>query len=243
MKKFLAVLISAILLLGIFAGCNAEQPAGTDTTDGTTDPTPMATGMLVLNANASVNITYDADGFVLNVEGADNDGTTLAADYTDYLGKSCSDVIRDLIGSSKTIGYLNKETNYVMIKQTAGSPLPGATSLETIRNDAEASIEATGYNAKLILLTEEDLDDDGYINLESATQLMLAHLALDRFDSLDGTITPLGGKYGFTITAGDLAGDYIVDAVTGDVSAGQLEGVLYGDGNLNEEINLGHPSN
>ena len=234
MKKILAVLMSSILLLGILAGCNTEQPTGTDAT-GNGVSTPITAGMLVLNANASVNISYDADGLVLNIEGADNEGSSLAGEYPDYLGKSCSDIICDLIGNSITAGFLNNESNYVMIKQVVGSALPGTTFLETIGKDAEAAIGSAGSNATLILLTEENLDDEGFIDLASAKQLMLGHLGLDSFDSLDGTTAPLNGLYGFTVTAGDLEGDYIIDAITGDVYEGQLEGISYNDDSPEEE--------
>ena len=235
MKKFLAVLMSAVLLLGILAGCNADQPAGTDTTDGAVS-TPMAAGMLVLNANASVNISYDDDGLVLDVEGIDDDGSSLAGEYTDYLGKSCSEAVCDLIGNSKVVGYLSNEANYVMIKLAMDSALPGATFLETIQKDAEAAIAQAQSNAKLVFLTEENLDDEGYINLESAKQLLLAHLALESFDTLDGTTEPINGVYGFAVTAGALEGDFMVDAVTGVVFEGQLEGISSGDEQLDEEV-------
>lgn len=237
MKKFLAVLMTAILLLGILAGCNTntDTPSGTEGT-GENLSTPVAAGMLVLNANATVNISYDADGLVLNVEGADDDGSILAGEYEDYLGKSCSDAVCDLIHNSKLSGFLTAEVSYIMIKQAVGSALPGATFLETIQKDAEAALTEAESTAKVVLLTEENLDEDGYIDLESAKQLMLAYLALDSFDTLDGTVAPINGMYGFAVTAGHLEGDFIVDAVTGDVFEGELEGADYTDEELEENI-------
>ena len=174
MKKILAILMSAIMLLGLLAGCGAKAP---EATEGTNAPVnPVAAGMLVLNVNGAVNVSYDADGLVMNLEGADINGEVLVGEYVDYLGKSASEVICDLITSSKMAGFMLPEVNYVVVKQAVGSALPGATFLETIEKDAEAAIAAAELTAELIMLTEDNLDEDGYINLESAKGILLAAL-------------------------------------------------------------------
>ena len=221
MKKFIAVLLSAVMLLGLLAGCGAQTPAP-ETTEGTY-ATPMAAGMVVLYANAAVNVSYDADGLVLSIEGVDDYGSALAGEYEDYLGKSCSEVVCDLIGNSFIQGLMTNENNYVMIKLAVGSAMPGSTFMESMQKDAEAAIAEAGSTAKLVVLTTENLDAEGYIDLESAKALMLAALALDGFDSLDGAAAPSEGAYTFTITAGALAGTFKIDAVTGAVYEGEPE--------------------
>ncbi len=243
MKKILAILMSAVLLLGLLAGCGGvkeEQPIATEGTQSVV--TPSTVGMLVLNVNGSVNITYDADGLVLNVEGIDTNGTSLAGEYTDYLGKSCSEVVCDLITNSKMSGIMSDNYHCVMIKQAIGSALPGATFLETIQKDAEAAVATVELDATVVLLTENELDEDGYINLESAKALIVAALGVDNLDTLDGTISPIDGLYGFTITAGALEGDYIVDAVSGLVVEGQLDGYNYNDSLEPEESEVFDPT-
>lgn len=223
MRKVFAVLISAAMLLGLLAGCN--NAGDTNTTGATTDTTqmidPIASGMLVLHANGAVNVSYDNDGLVLSIEGADKGGEELIAEYTDYLGESCADVICTLIKRSQNTD--NPEMNkYVMIKQAFGSTLPGTNFLEELTTDAKAALEAAKSSAKLIVLTEEDLDEKGYINLESAKDLVLAYLSLDSFDSFDGTTAPVDGVYGFNIVAGNVDEDLLVDATTGSVYSGIL---------------------
>ncbi len=234
MKKILAIMISVLMLVGLLAGCGDIIPEATSGAGGDQVATPMAAGMLVLNAAGAMNISYDADGLVLNVEGIDEGGANLAAEYTDFLGKTCTEAVCDLIAASVVNGQLNAEENYVLIKVAMGSVMPGATFLEGIQKDAEAAISAAGSTAALVVLTEENLDENGYINLESAKGILLASLALDSFDTIDGTISPIDGLYGFSITAGDLEGDYIVDAVTGLVVEGQLEGHDYSNEDLED---------
>ena len=234
MKKFLAIVMSAVMLLGLFAGCGKTEPTPTEPT-GENLSTPVSAGLLVLNAAAALNISYDADGLVLSVEGIDDNGSALASEYTDYLGKSCSDAVCDLIAASVHSAFLTPEENYVMIKQAIGSTLPGATFLETIQKDAEAVLDTLGSTAMLVLLTEENLDENGYINLDAAKELVLAHLSVESFDVLDGSPSPINGQYSFRVTVGEVTEDLIVDAVSGDVYEGTLDEATFEDDNINEE--------
>lgn len=232
MKKMIAIVMSALLLLGIFAGCNKQAEPTPEPTNGGVS-TPMAAGLLVLNANGAVNVSYDADGMVLAVEGIDENGEILAAEYVDFLGKSCSEAICDLIAASAHSGFLNAEENYVLIKQAIDSVLPGANFLEEIEKDASNAIEAAGSTALLVVMTDANLDENGYINLESAKDLVAAYLAVDSLDTIDGTSSPIDGQYSFHITAGDIDLELIVDGVSGDVYEGRLD-----DAHFEEDENL-----
>lgn len=233
MKKFFAILLSAVMLLGLLAGCGND--AATPTTSGVNASNPTAAGLLVLNVNGAVNITYDADGLVMDIEGADDNGAILAGEYSDFLGKSCSEAVCDLIGNSIVQQMMTNEINYVMIKLAIGSSTPGSTFIETIQKDAEEALTTGGSAAKLVVLTTDNLDEQGYIDLDSAKDLALAALALDNFDVLDGTVAPIEGKYNFAITAGTLEGRYIVDAVTGTVCEGELDNAEFEEDNLEED--------
>ena len=241
MKKILAIMISVLMLVGLLAGCGDIIPEATSGAGGDQVATPMAAGMLVLNAAGAMNISYDADGLVLNVEGIDEGGANLAAEYTDFLGKTCTEAVCDLIAASVVNGQLNAEENYVLIKVAMGSVMPGATFLEGIQKDAEAAISAAGSTATLVVLTEENLDENGYIDLESAKVLMAAYLAVDSLDTIEGTPTPLDGLYSFRITAGDYADDLIVDGTSGDVYQGNLDEVNFEEDIEDEHVDVVEP--
>lgn len=228
LRKLFALLMSAVVLLGLFAGCSGSGAGSSESTSGTEDTsqvaTPIASGMLVVNANGSINVSYDKDGLVLDLEGIDENGIELVSEYEDYLGESCSSVVCTLIKNSSAAGYL-AESNFVVIKQAVGSQLPGTNFLDELTTDAKAALETAGASAALLVISEEDLDDDGYINLETAKDLALAHLKLEDFDLFDGTTAPVNGVYGFHVTSGSLEEDLLVDAVTGAVCQGVLDTV------------------
>lgn len=233
MKKIFAILLSATLLLSLFVGCG-KKAENTPTSTDDTVATPVAVGMLVLNAGAAVNISYDSDGLVLHVEGADDDGTTLAGAYTGYLGKPVAEAVCDLIGQSAVNDFLSTETGFVMMKVAHGSTIPGSTFLETLRSEAQSAVKQYSP-AKVFLLTKADLDSDGYINLDAAKELLLAYLVLETFDTLDGTVKPVEGLYSFAVTTENMNARFIVDAVTGSVYQGELAQVDYGDVYLGDE--------
>ena len=253
MKKILAILLSMVLVLGMFAGCgkneaggaaggaaagnnNSGSNAGTGETGTQVSVGEDTYGMLVLNVNGAMNIYYDSEGLVVNVEGINENGNILAAEYEDYLGKATADVVSDLIANSSLSGFMTQDVNYIMIKQAHGSKIPGDDFMTTITAAAEAALTAIEAQVKVVVLTLEDLDEQGYIGLEAAKELMLAYLYSDSFDLLEGSTAPIDERYGFYVTVGELEEKLIIHAVTGDVYPGELDGVYYGDEMLEEDI-------
>ena len=246
MKKLLAILLSVLLVLGLFAGCGDDAAA--DATNaanggsanggsngGSTNTTSNPYGALMLNANAAVEITFDKDGMVLDVLPSNEQGNILLGEYEGFLGSTCSEVVCELIGNSALAGFLAPEVNYIMIRQIKDAQLPNENFLEDIAKDAQAELDRIESTAVLVVLSAEDLDGDGYINLESAKELMLAAMALKEFDVLIGTDAPIDGKYSFHMTADTTEEYLIIDAVTGDVYPGTMDEVDYEQDNIDEE--------
>lgn len=230
LRKLIALIVSAILLLGLLAGCN-NTDVSTDTTgsttgteDSTTATTPSvnASGLLVFNANGGINIFYDEEGMVLELTGLDDDGSALIESYENFLGESCSTIICKLIEDSFNTGSLDK-TGFVMLKVAVGSSLPGTNFLEGLKVDAQAQLDTLSSAAKLIVLSADELDANGYIDAVSAQEMALAYLDIASFDSFDGANTPTDGTYYFTITVNGQSEYVSVDAVTGLVSNAFLD--------------------
>lgn len=219
-SKLLAVALSVLLLLGLFAGCNKADSPDTNNTTGTetTAPyvNPNAIGMLVLNANGALNIFYDNNGAVVELRGIDDKGNALVESYAEYIGESCADVVSVLITNSINMSDLG-QPYYVIVKQSVDSELPTADFMQEIGSTAQATLDEWDSAAKLFVLTKENLDGNGYIDLATARDLALLHLGITEFEIFDGSSVPEGNSYCFSITWSESEESLEVNAVTGTV--------------------------
>lgn len=222
MKKFFTAMLAAVMTLCLFAGCNNE-PETQDPT-GIKDTGPV--GMLVLSAGASLNITYDADGLVLSIEGNNEAGIDLTDKYADYLGKTCAAVAKELVAASAQAGYLSADVKNIVIKQSIRSQLPGSNFLETIETEVRTAAEAAGSAAVITLIDESNLDEQGYINLETAKALLCNELGVEKLDAYYGSETADGGSYLCTVEIAGTQTSHNIDAVTGLISEATEEELL-----------------
>lgn len=215
-KKLLTLVLSAVILLGILTGCGNETPKQTEPANNTPD-VPTVSGMLVLSTAASLKITYDSEGMVMNVTGSNDDGVALANAY-EYLGKSCSTAIKDLIAASAEAGYLSGNVKNIVLKLAVGSSLPTELFLDVLASDAEAAAKEAGSSAVVTAIGLDGLDEDGYINAEIAKTLLLNELGVDQFESISGSPAPVNDCYLFTVQVGGVGSSHSIDAITGLIS-------------------------
>jgi hypothetical protein len=191
--------------------------------------------MFVLTAGASVNISYDIDGLVVKIDGNNENGITLSDSYTDYLGKPCANAAKELIQAASKASFLTADTKNIVIKQVRGAVLPGAHFLETIENavkDAAAEVKST---AVITMVNTEKMDDDGYIDLETAKALLCNKLGVEKLDAYYGQTTPSEGRYICTAEVGGVQTYHSIDAVTGIIEEATDE-ELMGDSSGEDEI-------
>lgn len=231
LKKLLAILAVAAMLVCVLAGCGDQTapqqtaPAtGEQTQNNAADTNPN--GMLVLSTEASVKITYDADGMVLAVEGINDYGIILADEYTDYEGKSCADAVKELLVASVNSGNLSPDVKNVVIKLAVGSTQPGTNFLETIGTAAQDTLTAEGSSAKVTLIDVADLDEEGYISLDTAKALLMNQLGVEKLDAYYGSETPSNGAYVCTVDVGGVESAYSIDAVTGLIGEATEEDLM-----------------
>ena len=222
MRKGIALLLSIFMILGIFTGCRKmngteDNPA----TVGAENTASTSVGSLVVNAYAAVTITYDNKGVVLSIEGLNDEGDVFLQDFEDQEGNSCSDAICAFVKDTFAKGYLSK-AGYVVVKQSKGADLPDAKFLETIQTEAQATLDKIHADAPLVMITEKELNEDGYINVNTAKVLVEKFLGVESLKNIDGTSSPVDGFYSFSVTYDAGEDNMIVNAVTGGVSQGYL---------------------
>ena len=228
-KKLLAICLAGVMALCLLAGCGNE-PA-TQTGPATKEPVPA--GILILSAGASLSISYDADGAVLDIYGNNNPGIVLAGKYTDYSDKTCAAVAKDLIAAAAGAGYLSAEVKNIVIKQSLHSQLPGSDFLETVEAEVKTAAEAASSAAVITVIDETMLDERGYINLDTAKALLCNELGVEKLDKYYGDAAPFDGSYICTVEIAGVQTSHNIDAVTGLIAEATEEELL---GNPDEDI-------
>lgn len=231
LKRTIAALLAAIMALCVLTACNKE-PSQTEPQKNTT---PVSVGMFVLTAGASVSVSYDIEGLAVKIDGNDDAGILLSDSYTDYLGKPCADVAKELILAASKASYLTADTKNIVIKQIRGATLPGSHFLETIEGAVKAAAEEVKSAAVITLVNTEKMDDKGYIDFETAKALLCNELGVEKLDAYYGQTTPINGHYICTAEVGGVQTYHSIDAVTGIIAVATDE-ELTGDSSDEDEI-------
>lgn len=224
MKKFIALLLAAVMLMGILASCgNTESKP--DTTQNNQPATSILSGMLVLSAQVSFKIGYDQNGTVMEVTGVGDEATSLLEKY-DCTNKTCATVVEELLVATAEATLL-RDAHNIVLKLAVGSVMPSETFLDGLAKTASETAADNGSAAYVVVLGLDDLDAEGYISLENAQKLLLNHLSLEKFDSFTGDTSPRNDCYTVTVVYGETEGYYSIDAVTGliaELSADEMGG-------------------
>jgi len=215
MKKVLSLILAVAMLICIISGCVAEPaPTTTAPEESFTVADPQAAGMLVFNANAVAEISYDSEGLVLSAEGLDENGAAAVKALGEVLGESCSKVITGLMQHCIDTGFVTKDLKTAVIKMALGSAAPGESFLENLAAEAQKLTDSLS----VIAIGTDALDANGYINFEKATELLTTHLGLSGDVKISGPAEPVEEAYSFTLKTDLVTEYYSVNANTGAVS-------------------------
>lgn len=218
MKKLLSLALCILLAFGLIA-CGEKDPVETDPAPSTTVNVAEASvvGKLIFSTNASVSISYEATGLVTAIEALNAEGDFLIEEYNDYIGKTCGDVVAQLVTLSIESASLTPNT---VIKPVIGSNTISADFLNNIVSNAQLTADTAYATTNVLLIPLEKLDTAGYIDLETAKSIVLSMLGLEKATTFAGDTQPdLHGQYLFYVAEGDVKGHYLVDANTCTIEA------------------------
>ena len=219
-KKFLALTASAALALALLAGCGAQPAEQASAENGTV-------GTVLLSVNPEIEVEYDKNGMVLEIEGLNKDGKTVVKDVKDYQGKDCRTVVNELVREIYADGYFEKtvdgHTKNIVLKLEEGSVYVSDEFLQDVADGVREAVQECGIGAKAMTVSEGDLDDAGHIGQNKAKELVLAQLGLESASFRDHEYELDDGVYEFEFTAGGVEYEYEVDARTGKVLEADIE--------------------
>ena len=226
-RKVLAAVSSlAVLAAVLLTGC--MNPAGESLAD---------TGILTLRVNPEIEIAYDQDGNVLELTGKNDDGANIVAAYTDYKGKSCDTVLRELVQRIGEAGYFAEEIDgngrNIVIQIEPGSILPDQNFLNDMSATARDAVKGYQETSGVVTIDEKDYDSayakngeaSPYITEQKAREIALTQAGVDEavfvekeFDHDDGT--PV---FELEFVADGVEYSYDIHAATGEVLKAEHE--------------------
>ena len=223
-KFFAAVSSLAVTSAVLLAGCGATVQEGTALKE---------TGTLTLSVNPEIQIEYNREGKVTALTGRNDDGKGVVEAYPDYIGKSCDDVLKDLIIEIHEAGFfvddIDGNKKNIVLQLEPGSVLPNDDFLEDMSASTQEAVKGLSLSSGIVTIDDDDYDSayakDGkpspYITLEKAQEIALTQANVNaadavfddkEFDHDDGT--PI---FELEFTAGGVEYDYDIHAMTGKV--------------------------
>ena len=224
-RKLLAAVSSLAVLTVLLTGCgNGAATEGSALKD---------TGTLILSVNPEIRIDYNKDGKVTALTGKNEDGEAIVSAYQDYIGKSCDDVLEDLIVEINEAGYfaydIDGNKRNIVLQIEPGSVLPSDNFLNDMSASTQNAVKGLSLSSGVVTIDGDDYDPayakngepSPYITLEKAQEIALAQANVNaadavfedkEFDHDDGT--PV---FELEFTANGTEYEYDIDAVTGKV--------------------------
>ena len=174
-RKLLAAVSSLAVLTVLLTGCgNGAATEGSALKD---------TGTLILSVNPEIQIDYNKDGKVTALTGKNEDGEAIVSAYQDYIGKSCDDVLEDLIVEINEAGYfaydIDGNKRNIVLQIEPGSVLPSDNFLNDMSASTQNAVKGLSLSSGVVTIDGDDYDPayakngepSPYITLEKAQEI------------------------------------------------------------------------
>lgn len=215
------------VLAAALSGCGSLPQAGAGQQGaGST----AAVGSILLSVNPEIEVTYDARGKVVEVEGVNDDGRSVVGGYDGYEGRDTGAVMGELVHEISDDGYfdggINGRERNIVLKMADGSSAPSDDFMEQVADSVRTAASGCGLTSSAYALDQDDLDDSGLIGIEAAKEIVLGQLGIDPASASfrDHEYELDDGVYELEFVYEGVEYDYEVDARTGKVLEADLEG-------------------
>ena len=237
-RKILIASMTSALSITLFAGCatSGETVAGTvSAASGETVQQLSAVyseedkiaGTLLLSVNPEIELEYDYNGLVQQLNAVNTDGKDLLAGYTGYENRECGDVASELVEKIYNSGYFTEtiggQQKNIVLRLEKDSDYPDDDFLEEIARKVRSTVEECGIASQAMTLDRNDIGENGYINTQAAQNLVLAQLHFDDASFTEREYELDDGVYELEFTRDGVEYEYEVDAVTGKVLEADYE--------------------
>ncbi len=226
MKKVLTVLAAILALTLTLSACTPGAHAPGDDALAA-QPGNGAVGTLLLSLNPEIEIEYDKNGLVVEVEGKNDDGKEVLLTYRDFEGKEVKQVMAELVeiiyASGKFQLELNGNDKNIVVKLEEGSAYPDEKFLEEVAAAIRQVVDRQGKQSETVVVDKKDLNEKGLIGLEKAKELVLTQLGLNEADFVRKEYKLDDGIYELEFTVNGVEYEYEVDGYTGKILEADLD--------------------
>lgn len=205
MKKFFALCLALLMVLGVLSGCGETKPEPSETVETTTAPAKPV-GTLYVSFGATLEIVYDEKGNSLEMTGTNETGKTIADARQDQVGEGCVFVLRSILRYAMDNDLMG-DAKSITVRVGAEDALPTNEFLDEIVQDCQYLVDEELAAADMYCLSGDKLDDTGYLTYATAKELAEEYLGAEA----TGEEIPADGV--FTFTAGEKT--CTVDTFTG----------------------------
>ena len=220
MKKLTTLFLTLVVIrttgCGIQSSSNAALPAASS------EPVSSnAIGSILLSINPEIEIDYDDKVIVISLEGKNEDGKKVLAEYTEYEGKSCETIVDELVKKIHADGYFEKKVDghekNIILKLEDDSLYQDDAFLKNLEQKLQDTIKECNLTSSPILVEKKDLDDKGLITLEKAKEIVLTQLGLSSAEFTKAAYDPEDNTYEMKFTVDGITYEFEVNASNGKV--------------------------
>lgn len=164
MKKLYTLMIMLAMVMTL-VGCSTNSTSTTETQN-----TLTSTGVLTLRVNPEIAISYDENGYVIDVKGVNDDGKAIVSDTSSYIGKETRAVVAELLTKIGEAGYLVEEVEgekrQVIIEIEEGSVIPYTSFVDDVVSEVKVTVDTHKWQNQIDLRNETDYGITSYIDTD-----------------------------------------------------------------------------